>query len=566
MSGTGSSRIACNLCRHRKIRCDKAKPACETCRLARVPCVFNLVPQKKNIREQLEESKNYVRQLENALREKERSAYPGSIIPGLFDPSGFETSLTAFRWHLQYCTPGVVAESQLASIFDFDEFARRLAPSRPPGPPENRDIVVPKWPSRFVVEQAINHYSKNKLYAVFPAVQTHVLTSLLNSNALYENGGTSDSANKACLVAFTAFMTRTGHRELAFTNPTPDAYLQAALSLVPHLMMEHTNLRALETFIILGLYIAPLGQPQTAELLLSMAIRILYNLRAHKSQPLSGSLAPHDFETREHLRALFWLCYSIDKEMSLRKCQAPMINDEDCDLDLPATYVTISSDEKFFTQQQTPEGLLYASDLRLVLFKSKVYRYLYSHESLSKSEVVRLQLIRELDHELHELKSQFPTACQPHKFAIPDLSDTIARDISLRVVNIHFEYYHCLIKIHGASLIGHGAAQGFSLPSSSSEICYQAARSSLLYLSRVRFLVTAGTFWIYAQFLLTAVLALYRRLVTYAGSDHPHDDVRILEDTLSIFQQLKLRDGAESFPPFTITEALIQHIINLVRG
>lgn len=87
----------------------------------------------------------------------------------------------------------------------------------------------------------------------------------------------------------------------------------------------------------------------------------------------------------------------------------------------------------------------------------------------------------------------------------------------------------------------------------------------MLFTSSERYNANSFCNRIYAQFLLTAVLAVYRRLAAHSGSEHPHEDVRILEDTLSIFQQLRLRDGSDSFPPFTITEALIQHLINLVQ-
>jgi hypothetical protein len=233
---------------------------------------------------------------------------------------------------------------------------------------------------------------------------------------------------------------------------------------------------------------------------MSLAVRILYNLKGNVTNPgylnTLGSPDPEQIRLHHHLRALFWVCYSIDKEMSLRRCQPPIINDADCDLDLPATYVSIKSDHQFFHSPLSLQELLYPTDLRLAVLKSKIYRLLYSSSSLRLPESTRLHLIRQLDEELSELKSQFPAVCQPDKYAKGDVPDSLLHDLSLRGVNTHFEYYHCLSKIHGACISGSGSAiRNLSPPSSSIELCYQACRSTLLYICRIQHLVMKDTFW-----------------------------------------------------------------------
>lgn len=226
-----------------------------------------------------------------------------------------------------------------------------------------------------------------------------------------------------------------------------------------------------------------------------MAIRILYNLGGHTIPRSFDSLSYHDRRHYEHLRSLFWLCYSVDKEMSLRKCQAPLINDADCDLELPAAYIATSSIQQLCVDGQSTRQILFPSDLRLVLFKSRVYHSLYSRPSLQVSGATRLRIIRELDDRLHELKSQFPAAYHPENFLHADMSNTNSRSLSLRDITIHLEYYHCLTKIHGASLVCDDVTKISSPPYSSLELCYQAARSTLLYLRRMPQIIRKETFW-----------------------------------------------------------------------
>lgn len=228
---------------------------------------------------------------------------------------------------------------------------------------------------------------------------------------------------------------------------------------------------------------------------MSLAVRILYNLKGNLNEPASSD--PEQVRVHHHLRALFWICYSIDKEMSLRRCQPPIINDSDCDLDLPATYVSVTSDHQFFHSPLSLQELLYPTDLRLAILKSKIYRLLYSSSSLRLPESTRLHLIRQLDEELSDLKAQFPAVCQPDIYAKGEVPDTLLHDLSLRGVNMHLEYYHCLSKIHGASISGSSdsAMRNLSPPSSSMELCYQASRSTLLYVCRVHRLIMKETFW-----------------------------------------------------------------------
>lgn len=226
-----------------------------------------------------------------------------------------------------------------------------------------------------------------------------------------------------------------------------------------------------------------------------MAARILFNLGGHTNRGLSQTQSPGQVERHKHLRELFWLCYAMDKEMCLRKCKPPLINDADCDLDLPPNYVSISSNQQFFLGQPSADELLFPSDIRMALLQSKIYHNLFSHQSLTRPISERLQLIREMDHELNELKSQFPVIAQPERFLEGNIPNTLFHDLSLRGINFHLGFYHCLTKIHQASLIGLAPIKGWSPPSSSLELCYEAARSTLLYIHRVRNLVIKETFW-----------------------------------------------------------------------
>lgn len=205
---------------------------------------------------QLEESRAHVKRLEYALRDERGSSTSSNTIPPPlhgFD-SSWSTSVEAFRWHLQYCNPDTVKGNGLSEIFNFEDLARQIELSQSPSA-QSDYIPSPRWPSLSMIHESIESFSRNKLYSVFPIVDIEALRALANTTVLDQGGGPEDAANKACLVAFTAFISRIRqgdpNHEPAFKDAAPDAYMQTAMSLVPQMMIAHTNVRALEAILLL---------------------------------------------------------------------------------------------------------------------------------------------------------------------------------------------------------------------------------------------------------------------------------------------------------------------------
>ncbi|CBF87757.1 uncharacterized protein ANIA_09516 [Aspergillus nidulans FGSC A4] len=534
---------ACQLCRLRKVRCDRVKPACENCRLARIPCVFSSLSDRP--RRTVHQS--HVQKLEVQLRE--RCLSPGLTLAGtrLSDPGRFDTALATFQWHLSFC--------DLPDSFDLAGFSNELVKTVGPVAPSELAVVKPKWPSSQLVRSALEYFKKTHLYSVFPVVDVDETAQIIKDNELDLNDASIDTRSRACLGAFTALITGLRRDEPVFVaaGADPIAHVRAVLTLLPDLVLQDRSPRALETLLMTALYITPMGEPQTSEALLSLAVRIVFNTGANRAETERKS---------PHLRAMFWLLYSFDKENSLRRSQPPLIHDADCDLDLPSTYLFEYTDYHFFQNELSSHALLYPSDLRMALLKSRIYRLLYSVEAQRQSEARRLQRIRELDQELVNLKASFPRHCQPDDFAKGLVPDTLFHDLSLRGANIHLGYYFCLTKIHSAT-----AGGGMSPPASSIELCYQAARSTLLYIRRVQNCIIPETFWIYFQYLTTAVLALYRRLLVASDVSQVREDVQILEDTAGIFARLSTTNAERGnfFAPYKIAENFVSKITALAK-
>ncbi|KAI6781573.1 C6 zinc finger domain-containing protein [Emericellopsis cladophorae] len=93
---------------------------------------------------------------------------------------------------------------------------------------------------------------------------------------------------------------------------------------------------------------------------------------------------------RRHTRALFWVCYALDKDIALRSGKPPLLVGDYCDMTLPQR------------DDQTSSGQHITSihELRLSIFKEQVYRFLYAPGAFGIPDTQHLLQLRHLDDEL----------------------------------------------------------------------------------------------------------------------------------------------------------------------
>lgn len=214
---------------------------------------------------ELAEAKATVQLLQEALRterERHQSQTP-SLTPSpaawlaaqtdILDSYGFDAAKDAFRKHLSYCDPSFFSiVHRTGHTFNIDDFLDQVSYSfRAQYPAHQSRTIMPKWPPRELVQRAIEYFSRTGLYSVFPVVQTETLSSDIDPSVIFQPGNDMKAADLVCPVALTALLGRIHRHEPEFADAEPDAYIQAALGLVPQLMMDSENLKTLETLVLL---------------------------------------------------------------------------------------------------------------------------------------------------------------------------------------------------------------------------------------------------------------------------------------------------------------------------
>lgn len=228
------------------------------------------------------------------------------------------------------------------------------------------------------------------------------------------------------------------------------------------------------------------------------------------SEPVSGQPST-SFRANRHLRTLFWLCYTIDKEIALRTGQPPFIADENCDLTLPPGYLEYRS-RLCLSRGSTPSSMSddpsfhpMPGDIRLSILKSKACRGLYSVEALKKSDTELLRDIRELDAEVEAWRVSVPPTFRPSLSISKNarLPPGLGLHENMERIMIHLEYHYLMAAIHRAS----GRCPSLPIENSSErdmldvgvlsslELSVEASRSTLFYLRAAVHELADEAFW-----------------------------------------------------------------------
>lgn len=200
---------------------------------------------------------------------------------------------------------------------------------------------------------------------------------------------------------------------------------------------------------------------QGASFFQSIARRIVCALKGHlcESSNVSGFENTRSEREVHHIRILFWLCYMLDKDISLFTGNPPLLTEIFCDLILPDNYYDhytylpslnlpmAGSDQP----QSTTISPHLPGDPHLTHLKEKVYRRLLSARAMKDNDNQLLLNIRQLDDEIEHWRLSIPANFRPALFVskntLPNASDEGIPFI-IRRMSLQLDYQHLMTIIH----------------------------------------------------------------------------------------------------------------------
>ncbi|CAK96324.1 hypothetical protein M747DRAFT_311751 [Aspergillus niger ATCC 13496] len=463
------------------------------------------------------------------------SAFP-SIAEGIEPPrhaNTFLNNVTYFTGYHIFPEEGQKwIETQVGESIEFDKlFALELQwfqPLRFFADSATHPSPLPSLPPRPVLERHILVYSSSFQSLVFPVVSKSTFCRTLD--LAYSPIPSPGSASaKSCVYSFLALVSLFG-----FDDASHDCMDCRSF---PQLITRQVQLQYF------------LGDLRSAGVTLSIATRLLYALGAHilptKATPSRAPVYDKS-DIRCHLRDLFWLCYSFDKDICIRTGQPPSLNDTHCDLSLPDDYVQLQNINLQHDMPPVNDNTipLYPWDLRLSMLKSRIYEGLYSAVSLYQSASQLLSSIRALDETLEQWRVSLPSDFRPTLYFSDDTH--ISANVNTQAVMLRLAYYHCVTSIHQAANRYRNSALDpagtwLSGITSSINLSITASRSTLSYLKRVLPIIKGKCFWIILFYAITAVLTLFCDTISDPHGPDVHHNVELLQDVPGLIHRVPVR-------------------------
>ncbi|KAJ5962518.1 hypothetical protein N7501_007459 [Penicillium viridicatum] len=408
--------------------------------------------------------------------------------------------------------------------------------------------IIPEIPRREILEMYVIRYTSSFTSLVFPVISKSLFMKTLDLVYGPRCVFGHTSAN-ACVYSFIALMNLFGFDDNTHGAVYCGSYASAVQRAVPYIIEEMT-VDGLQSLIILIHLQYFLGDLQSAAVSISIATRLLYKLGAH-TNPAGVNSSAHFPQYNKaileyHIRDLFWVCYSFDKDISLRIGQPASINDFNCDLSLPMEYVRLqnSNIQRDDLKPDDHTLPLFPWDLRLSKIKSEAYNTLYSVNAGFKSDCQILESIRYLDAALEEWRLSLNSDVRP---MLCFSSDTIIKEnLNTQEVILRLAYYHCVSIIHQAShrcnISNLDTGVGLEGISSSARLSATACRSTLSLL-RTRLRELKGEcFWVLLFYMLTANLALFCNILKDPLQSESSHDVAILHEVPAMINEIPIRN------------------------
>ncbi|KAI9925272.1 hypothetical protein MW887_006199 [Aspergillus wentii] len=414
-------------------------------------------------------------------------------------------------------------------------------------------------PDQTVVRMHFEVYRSSLMQRVFPVLDSFLFHETIKT--AYQPPQSEDyyghHSARACIFAFIAFASILHQPAIEGTRLPPidsDAYTLRARYLVPQILQETPTLDGLQTVTILALIELILGNLRSADYFGSLSARFIFMLGAHTNptESLKPTASFAEFlkaRTKRHLRNIFWLCYSIEKDVAIRTGQPLVLSDENCDITLPPGY----EDNLYTTMafhhhsQQVPDSPLFPVDLRLSIIKSRAYSALYSFKALQKSDAEILKEIRELDDELERWRLSVPLEWRP---TLSFSHETPDPNLSMHSVMLRLNYHLCMMIIHQASSRckawdknQSGMREGVS---SSLALSVEASRSTLLYLETAEPVLLDGVFWAIIFYPMSALLAIFCNILQNPSDPQATKDLALLKTATGVMERVFLRETASS--------------------
>ncbi|KAJ4863329.1 fungal specific transcription factor domain-containing protein [Trichoderma breve] len=401
-SRRGGRRKACDLCCQKKIRCNGAKPRCSHCQIYESECVYNGVQRKT------------VPRVNSAPRVESLEARMGRM----------ELILEGLKTQIDILSKRGEIESAVEDVQEVFPSSEEREDERTLPPLSDILPIVDEYFS-----------STNRLLPLFDQIKFMQML-----RGWYSNPDQRGSATWAAINVVLALGLLLQPHINAGGDLTVATLVKNAQSVLDEIVTREEDI--LSAQIVLGLCILfqESPDPQPASVLVATAITLVHRLRLY-SRSGQENLSQADIRQRDRL---FWIAYILDKSISLRAQQPPLLSDAWTDIDLPEAD-PIDGAGVVYSLQGTSKINFFRLRVQLGIIQGKVYEWLYSVTADKLLSAAKEQFVQSVECTLHQWEESLPREFMP---------DSILESAPLGTVqhlaSLHWTYLHTSALIHRA--------------------------------------------------------------------------------------------------------------------
>ncbi|KAF5576743.1 transcriptional regulator [Fusarium pseudocircinatum] len=341
-------------------------------------------------------------------------------------------------------SPSDSAESVLNNSANFEEMAKRgfawkfdpINPAVYQGPQPN----TLELPPLDEILPIVDHYFTT-FNGVIPLFQQPEFMKLLS--AWYKQPETRDRASWAAIQTVMAIGYRTPQLSLRDSQSVhiekADQCLRNAQTVVSELVTRDEDLLGVQILLGIVMLFQNSRDPKPASVLIGTAVRLAHRLKLH-SQEAAMQFPAAEAEQRSRV---FWIAYTLDKDICLR-AQTPSCQfDEDIDISLPVL-APPDSVGLIWTQNGQVHFNYHRRRVELAYIQGKVYDLLYSNRSSKVTAQERQRRVTRLQSMLDQWYERIPNV-----FHIEHVAATVGPSQLVQMTKMHHAFLLTEVMIHG---------------------------------------------------------------------------------------------------------------------
>ncbi|RBQ97290.1 hypothetical protein FVER53590_09299 [Fusarium verticillioides] len=341
-------------------------------------------------------------------------------------------------------SPSDSAESVLNNSANFEEMAKRgfawkfdpVNPAVYQGPQPN----ILELPPLDEILPIVDHYFTT-FNGVVPLFQQPEFMKLLST--WYKQPETRDRASWAAIQTVLAIGYRTPQLSLRDSQSVhiekADQCLRNAQTVVSELVTRDEDLLGVQILLGIVMLFQNSRDPKPASVLIGTAVRLAHRLKLH-SQEAAMQFPAAEAEQRSRV---FWIAYTLDKDICLR-AQTPSCQfDEDIDISLPAP-APPDSVGLIWTQNGQVHFNYHRRRVELAYIQGKVYDLLYSNRSSKVTAQERQRRVTRLQSMLDQWYERIPNV-----FHIEHVAATVGPSQLVQMTKMHHAFLLTEVMIHG---------------------------------------------------------------------------------------------------------------------